>query len=354
VNQVSVSMPVVGARQGLGSVTVTALCQTPVFTKENSDDGTVIVGTPEELNYVIRVYNPTNVPLENVRVEDITTYFREPLSGSADDATELMQIQTLERVEAHSRVDVRFIVPTFGYTRIDNRGEIVEAAAVLPCQVTSTCGGSGGIEVEETCFTNPSAPQCRKPTFCEQNPSAPECVCAAPNPPASCISRPDPVTVVGPGPIITEMVLAPQRDWNDSAGGNGIAFDETPGEGAVDAADVWIEVMRTTSATTGWKVRLKDAAGHTYEKPLPAPDPSRQTQLLTGWNLGASPVVLVELVDGSETVRASFDIVAMEQELGPATGPENESLTWSIYGTPGAPTQQFLRRPATINRFLPF
>lgn len=354
VNQVSVSMPVVGARQGLGSVTVTALCQTPVFTKENSDDGTVIVGTPEELNYVIRVYNPTNVPLENVRVEDITTYFREPLSGSADDATELVQIQTLERVEAHSRVDVRFIVPTFGYTRIDNRGEIVEAAAVLPCQVTSTCGGSGGIEVEETCFTNPSAPQCRKPTFCEQNPSAPECVCAAPNPPASCISRPDPVTVVGPGPIITEMVLAPQRDWNDSAGGNGIAFDETPGEGAVDAADVWIEVMRTTSATTGWKVRLKDAAGHTYEKPLPAPDPSRQTQLLTGWNLGASPVVLVELVDGSETVRASFDIVAMEQELGPATGPENESLTWSIYGTPGAPTQQFLRRPATINRFLPF
>jgi hypothetical protein len=156
------------------------------------------------------------------------------------------------------------------------------------------------------------------------------------------------------GPIVTELVLAPRRDWNDTAGGNGTPFDGAPGSGTVDQNDVWIEVSSLTTGTNTWRIRLTDAAGQTYEQVLPQASGTRQTQLMTGWGLSASPIVLVQLLDGLGVERTRLDIAAIEQVLGPATGLDDESLTWSIYGSPTQPTQQFVRRPATIDLFQPF
>ena len=52
--------------------------------------------------------------------------------------------------------------------------------------------------------------------------------------------QPPPVVVSSPAGdlIVSEMVLAPLRDWNDSAGGNGVPFDFVPGTGIVDGNNV--------------------------------------------------------------------------------------------------------------------
>ena len=51
----------------------------------------------------------------------------------------------------------------------------------------------------------------------------------------------------GPDVIINEVVTNPQRDWNDTANGNGVAFDATYGDGNIDTADEYIE-LRINSA----------------------------------------------------------------------------------------------------------
>jgi hypothetical protein len=216
VNQVFVSIPVLGSRQGVGSVTVTELCQTPSFTKENLTGVTEIIGAPPDLTYVISVYNPTDVPLENVQVRDIATYFREPLSGTPDDAIEVVQVQTIDEVPPNSRIDVPFLVQTFGYTRIENRGEVSagqggDIPPVDPCQV-APCAS----EDEVTGDADDPEPPPDEPDFCQENPSDPLCVCFAPNPPAECVVRPEPVIVKRKLKLVKEVVSPPDVDGQPS------------------------------------------------------------------------------------------------------------------------------------------
>jgi hypothetical protein len=287
-------------------------------------------------------------------VRDITSYFREPATGSADDATVVTQVTTLERVEPRAFVDVPFLVPTFGYNRIDNRAEVTSAGqnpvAVDPCQVNPNGPGCS----QPPPPAPPGQDPVDDPPFCQTNPTHPACVCQQPNPPPECFPRPVPVLIATGGIVITEMVLAPVRDWNDSSGGNGTPFDGTPGTGTVDQDDVWIEISSGTTGTETWIIRLTDSAGATFEQALGPPTVTSQTRLLTNWGLGSAPIVLVQVVDQSGLVRQTLDIVAIEQALGPVTGPDTESLTWSFFGSPTPVLQQFVRRPATINQFLPF
>jgi hypothetical protein len=157
------------------------------------------------------------------------------------------------------------------------------------------------------------------------------------------------------GIVITEMVLDPKQDWNDTSGGNGVPFDATPGTGAVDVNDIWIEISTPTTGTENWTIRLTDVAGGTSSKVLgPVSIAGPPVRVLSGFGSVVMPIVKVELVDQSGVVRQTLDIAAMQGVLGPATGAADESLTWSIYGSPTPLLQQFLRRVATIGVFNPF
>lgn len=59
----------------------------------------------------------------------------------------------------------------------------------------------------------------------------------------------------------TEIVSDPQRDWNDSAGGNQILFDALFGTGTVGSTDEWIEIKNGRSQNvnlTGWTLHMVD------------------------------------------------------------------------------------------------
>jgi hypothetical protein len=150
------------------------------------------------------------------------------------------------------------------------------------------------------------------------------------------------------------MVLNPQRDWNDSSGGSAVPFDDQPGNGTIDANDIWIEITGGTTGTETWEVCLVDAVNARICRPLGPPTTTSQTRLLTGFGAAVLPIARVEVVDTASLVRQTLDITAIEAALGTATGLNDESLTWSIYGSPTLLFQQFVRRPATINWFYPF
>ncbi|MDZ7362589.1 MAG: lamin tail domain-containing protein [candidate division KSB1 bacterium] len=61
--------------------------------------------------------------------------------------------------------------------------------------------------------------------------------------------------------VINEIVTDPQRDWNDSAGGNGVAFDRTPGSGTITDTDEWLELFNAGSTA----VDLTEGAGWSIE-----------------------------------------------------------------------------------------
>jgi hypothetical protein len=166
--------------------------------------------------------------------------------------------------------------------------------------------------------------------------------------------QPPAVIVPGGGIIISEMVLNPMRDWNDSTGGNGIAFDGTPGTGTIDSNDVWIELTGGITGNQSWDLCLTDSTSATVCQLLGPPVTTSQTRLRTGWGALTLPIVTVDVIDNFGINRQHLDIGAIESALGPATGVNDESLTWSTHGSPTLILQQFLRRIASINQFLPF
>ena len=150
------------------------------------------------------------------------------------------------------------------------------------------------------------------------------------------------------------MVLNPMQDWDDSAGGNGTPFDATPGNGTIDVNDLWIEISNPTSGNQFWQIRVTDANGNSVSQPIGPPLPAGGVKVLSGFGALTLPIVKVEVVDDLGVIRQTLDIQLIEQALGPATGINDESLTWSVYGSPTAVLQQFVRRPATIGVFIPF
>lgn len=67
--------------------------------------------------------------------------------------------------------------------------------------------------------------------------------------------------------VINEIVTAPRQDWNDSAGGNGMAFDPVPGNGSVTTSDEYIEIFNGSFKTldlTGWTLEQIDTTPQTH------------------------------------------------------------------------------------------
>jgi hypothetical protein len=66
---------------------------------------------------------------------------------------------------------------------------------------------------------------------------------------------------------ITEVVTDPQSDHNESAGGNGVAFDDVPGSGSITSSDEWVELANVGSETfdlTGFSLSFLDSTPSTY------------------------------------------------------------------------------------------
>jgi hypothetical protein len=68
--------------------------------------------------------------------------------------------------------------------------------------------------------------------------------------------------------VINEVVTDPQQDWNDSSGGNGVPFDNTPGSGTIGSTDEWIELYNAGGATvdlSAWVIEMVDTTPETLQ-----------------------------------------------------------------------------------------
>lgn len=69
-----------------------------------------------------------------------------------------------------------------------------------------------------------------------------------------------------PQVLINEIVADPQQDWNDSDGGDSIAFNDLPGTGPVTTSDEWVELLNTSGSTldlTSWTLAMVDTSSAT-------------------------------------------------------------------------------------------
>ena len=361
-NQINnfVQIPGLGSVQGIGSVTVTDLCSTPFVLKE-STSGVQTAAPGDQLSYVVTVGNPTLDTVENVTINETATYFAGvPTGDPAQDAIEVTQVIPVGTLPPQSSIAVPVLIQAFGNApgTIQNRATATGTrpfVPVDPCHFDPT--GPGCEPPRTPCDINPDGPGCRRPSdpppYCATHPTDPKCVCAAVPTPEECKVRPKPIPVAPAAPFITEMVLAPQRDWNDTTGGNGVPFDGQPGTATPDGGDLWIEVTSLTAATN-WTLKLTDATGATFSKFVGPPVIGSAVTVVSGFGVGTSPIVKVEVIDQNGVNRQTVDVAAIESALGHATGLSDEALAWSIYGSPTPVLQQFLRRPATIRLFNPF
>lgn len=89
--------------------------------------------------------------------------------------------------------------------------------------------------------------------------------------------------------VINEVVTDPQRDWNDSEGGNGTAYDPVPGTGLIDADDEWIELYNNDEVALdltengGWTLIMTDGSAETLN--FASPDAGTVFQFSNGGSL---------------------------------------------------------------------
>ncbi|MGE5243770.1 MAG: hypothetical protein ACM3SQ_06055, partial [Betaproteobacteria bacterium] len=166
-------------------------------------------------------------------------------------------------------------------------------------------------------------------------------------------------------PMINELVVQPQRDWDDSGGaGDGIPFDDVPGasvapSAAVTPADQWIEIRTNTGTAAelaGWTLSFIDAGGTAVTLPLTASvlhvTPG-STDVVVGAPAGSIGVGLnsvVTLTNSQGTVVDVVNLAAVNAALGPATGVNDEAVARIPDGTDTGATGDFQRRPATIGK----
>ena len=74
-------------------------------------------------------------------------------------------------------------------------------------------------------------------------------------------------TVRGASAVINEVVTDPQRDWSDSRGGDGVPFNNMPGNGDVTDSDEWIEIFNAGNQTLdlrNWTLEMRDTTPVTH------------------------------------------------------------------------------------------
>ena len=179
---------------------------------------------------------------------------------------------------------------------------------------------------------------------------------------AGCVSPCTKVVVPVRRPVINEVVVQPQHDWNDSgAGGNGVPFDDTPGSSvapapAVTTADQWIELLTNTGSPDelrNWTLEFTSTTG------VPIVVTLGPANLMTS---AGSPYVLVaapgdvgvdsviRLRDTTSAVVDEIDLGAIQAAVGHATGVSDEAVARTPDGFDSGAVTDFTRKPATIRK----
>jgi hypothetical protein len=165
-------------------------------------------------------------------------------------------------------------------------------------------------------------------------------------------------------PMINEVVVEPQRDWNDSgAGGNGTPFDDVPGTGTVATGDVtladqWLEFLTNTGSPDelrNWTLEFTDTNGVQQTITItPTMLRSNGGQYLV---LGApgdmSPTSVLILRDTTNQTVDRVDLGAIRAALGPATGVNDEAVARVPDGIQTNQAGDFKRRAASIGKLNP-
>jgi hypothetical protein len=160
--------------------------------------------------------------------------------------------------------------------------------------------------------------------------------------------------------LINEIVVEPQRDWDDSGGGGGIPFDDittsaTAPSAAITAADQWIEIFSPSAspaALNNWTLTFTNLSGALTTLTItPAMVTSNGSQyLVIGAPGGIAPTSLLTLRDSTNQVVDEVNLAPITAALGAATGIGNETVARipDVLDT-NQPTD-FQRRPATIGK----
>ena len=153
--------------------------------------------------------------------------------------------------------------------------------------------------------------------------------------------------------LLTEVVTDPQGDHSESSGGNGVPFDDSPGDGTVSSTDEFIELFNAgTSAVdlSGYRLDFDDSSptsyvfGTTSSGVLRFSDGSSVDGLLAGGFvvLGNPPGALNNAIDVILRAPAGDIVDLLAVADGNATGASDEAVArpW----TAGGPTDFALVR----------
>jgi hypothetical protein len=164
----------------------------------------------------------------------------------------------------------------------------------------------------------------------------------------------------GPRPMFNEIVLQPQKDWDDSGGGgDGIAFNAVPGSGtapgpSVTAADQWIELWTNTGTPaelTNWTLSFTSSGGAPTTVTL-GPANLRTVAgsryVIFAPATGILPTSTLTLTDPAHQVVDTVSLAAAMAILGPATGAANEAIARTPDGIRTNSVTDFTRSPASI------
>ncbi|MFC1742456.1 lamin tail domain-containing protein [Candidatus Riflebacteria bacterium] len=89
---------------------------------------------------------------------------------------------------------------------------------------------------------------------------------------ATFTSNPISVTIIGGAKqgdvLINEIVVDPQKDWDDSEGGDATPFNDKPGTADPSSSDEWVELYNSSTnaiSIRGWKLLMQDTTPATVE-----------------------------------------------------------------------------------------
>ena len=168
-----------------------------------------------------------------------------------------------------------------------------------------------------------------------------------------------PPTALLRSPMINEVVVEPQLDWNDSSGGNGTAFDDVPGSGVVT---VWRQVDRVphqhriAGGTAELDARLRRygwCVAHDHDRSVDAQVEGRQPVSVLGAPGDIDPTSVLVLFDETHRAIDSVDLGAIQAALGPATGVGDEAIARTPDGVQTNLPGDFARHAASIGKLNP-
>jgi hypothetical protein len=165
-------------------------------------------------------------------------------------------------------------------------------------------------------------------------------------------------------PLINELVVEPQRDWDDSGGGNGVLFDDTPGTGvapspSVTPGDQWIEFLTNTGSPaelTNFTLSFTDTSGTAQTVTLSAANlisSAGSPYVLLGAPGGIGRNSIVQLRDTTNAVVDEVDLSAVHAAIGFASGVANEAVARTPDGFDTGAASDFKRKPASIRKLNP-